>query len=218
MPANRTLAIRQSLVSALVLAAATPATIYAASETVQYVGGTVKSIPVNTSGAFNFEDAKEFRFVYKGSEYKIPYDQITSTEIQKADVRRVLHVFPVVSPVAARRKQTLVINYTDASGAAGTVDFELMAYRAVEAQQTIAAKKSPISPAAAAAATNEWWGDKYWKTKRNLAQWEAQEAAIQASQIADAEKAQAVQKTQAAQKSQDATTAQTGQLAASGSK
>ena len=180
------LSIRQILISTLVFAAVPPAVISAAPETVQYVGGTVKSIPVNSNGVFNFEDAKQFRFNYNGSVYQLPYDQITNTSIEKADVRRVWHVFPAVSPVASRRKQTLVVNYTDASGTAGTLNFELPAYRAADAQQTIAAKKSPISPAAVAAESNQWWGDKYWKTIRNKPEWDAQDAAIQASQTAQA--------------------------------
>jgi hypothetical protein len=153
-----------------------PAALLAASDSVQYVGGTVKSIPVNSPGTFNFEDAKEFRFTYNGSVFKLPYDRITSTEIEKADVRRVMHVFPAMSPIASHRKQTLVISYKDASGAAGTVNFELAAYRAVEAQETIAAKRSPISPTAAAAASNAWWGDSIWKTKRNQTTWSDQAA------------------------------------------
>jgi hypothetical protein len=169
-------ATRQILISALFLAAVPPAALLAASDSVQYVGGTVKSIPVNSPGTFNFEDAKEFRFTYSGSVFKLPYDRITSTEIERADVRRVMHVFPAMSPIASHRKQTLVINYTDAAGAAGTVNFELAAYRAVDAQGTIAAKRSPISPAAAAAASNAWWGDSVWKTKRNQTTWAEQAA------------------------------------------
>jgi hypothetical protein len=166
-------AMRQVLISALVFAAVPPAVVRAASDTTQYVGGTVKSIPVNSAGTFNFEDAKEFRFTYGGSLYKLPYDQITSTSIEKADIRRVWHVFPAMSPIADHRQQTLVINFTDATGATGTLNFELMQYRAVEAQETIAAKKSP---AAATTAETAWWGDKYWKTKRNVAIWDAQAA------------------------------------------
>lgn len=199
--------IRQILVPTVFLAVATPAALNAASDTVQYVGGTVKSIPVNTAGTFNFDDAKEFRFLYGGSMYKVPYDQITSTEIQKADVRHILRVIPIETPVAPHRKQTLVINYTDASGAAGTLNFELMAYRAEEAQQTITAKKSPISPASVAAESNEWWGDTIWKTKRNLPMWQAQEAAVKASQ-----------EQEAAKKAQQAAAAQQGELPAAGSK
>jgi hypothetical protein len=191
------LAIRQVLISALVFAVVPPAVVNAASDSVQYVGGTVKSIPVNSPGTFNFEDAKEFRFTYNGSVYKLPYDRITSTSIERADVRRVMHVFPAMSPIASHRKQTLIINYTDTTGVAGTLNFELAAYRAVDAQQTIAAKRSPISPAAAVAASNEWWGDKVWKTKRNQATWDAQ----------------AAQNAQAAQAAQNAAPAQPGQLA-----
>ncbi len=109
----------------------------------QYVGGTVKSIPVNSAGWFNFDDAKELRFHYNGSVYRLPYDQITSTEIEKADVKHVMHVIPAQSLIVTHRKRNLVINYTDPSGATGTLNFELAAYRAVDAQETIAAKKSP---------------------------------------------------------------------------
>jgi hypothetical protein len=192
-------AIRQLLISALLFAAVPTAAVYGASAPVQYVGGTVKSIPVNSTGSFNFEDAKDFRFAYNGSVYKLPYDQITSTSIEKADIRRVWHVFPAMSPIADHRQQTLVINFTDATGATGTVNFELMQYRAVEAQETIAAKKSP---AAASPAETAWWGDKYWKTKRNQAVWDAQ----------------AQQNALAAQKAENSATAQPGQLAPGGTK
>jgi hypothetical protein len=192
-------AIRQLLISALLFAAVPPAAVHGASATVQYVGGTVKSIPVNSTGSFNFEDAKDFRFAYGGSMYKLPYDQITSTSIEKADIRRVWHVFPAMSPIADHRQQTLVINFTDATGATGTVNFELMQYRAVEAQETIAAKKSP---SAASPAETAWWGDKYWKTKRNEAVWDAQ----------------AAQNALAAQKAENAAPAQPGQIAPGGTK
>ena len=115
----------------------------AASDRVQYVGGTVKSIPVNSTGTFNFEDAKEFRFNYNGRCTSCPTIRSPAPTSRKADIRRVWHVFPAMSPIASHRKQTLVINYTDAGGATGTLNFELMAYRAVDAQETIAAKRSP---------------------------------------------------------------------------
>lgn len=181
-------AIRQLLISALLFAAVPPAAVHGASATVQYVGGTVKSIPVNSNGNFNFEDAKDFRFTYGGSVYKLPYDQITSTSIEKADIRRVWHIFPAMSPIANHRQQTLVINYTDATGATGTLDFELMEYRALDAQETIAAKKSPV---AASPAETAWWGDRMWKTKRNQALWDAQ-AAQKAENTAPAQPGQLV--------------------------
>jgi hypothetical protein len=183
-------AIRQILVSTIIFAAVPPAAVYAATDAVQYVGGTVKSIPVNTAGSFNFDDAKEFRFSYNGSVYRLPYEQITGTDIEKADIRRVWHVFPAVSPIASHRMQTLVVNYTDAAGATGTLNFELMSYKAVDAQETIAAKKNPAS-AKGAELAGDWWGDRYWKTNRNKALWDARDAQnAQASQTATAVPAQ----------------------------
>jgi hypothetical protein len=174
-------AIRTLLASTIILAAMPPAVVRAASDSVEYVGGTVKTIPVNSAGSFNFDDAKEFRFTYGGAVYSLPYDQITTTQIEKADIRRVWHVFPAVSPIASRRRQTLVINYTDASGATGAVNFELAAYKAEEAQQTIAAKKSPGPGPIDAQAQTAWWGDKYWRTNRNKAEWDARDAQVAAS-------------------------------------
>jgi len=195
-------AIRSILVSTIIFAAVPPAVLHAASDTVQYVGGTVKSIPVNSSGAFNLDDAKELRFHYKDSVYRLPYDQITSTDIEKADVKHVLHVIPAESLMFTHRKRVLVINYKDASGATGTLDFELPAYRAADAQEIIAAKKTPPP---AGVVESAWWGDKIWKTPRNKAAWDAQA-------VLNAQAAQAAEAAQAAQ------AAQPGQLAPGGAK
>jgi hypothetical protein len=191
--------IRQILVSTIVFAAVPPAVLHAASDTVQYVGGTVKSIPVNSSGWFNFDDAKELRFRYNGSVYRLPYDQITGTEIEKADVKHVMHVIPAQSLIFSHRKRNLVINYTDPSGATGTLNFELAAYLAADAQQTIVSKK--IAPTVAV--DPAWWGDKMWKTLRNKSEWDAQ----------------AAQNAAAAQSAQNtAAPVQPGQLAPGGTK
>ena len=154
------LATRQLLISALLFAAVPPAAVQALP-TASNMSAERSIDSGEFHGTFNFEDAKEFRFTYNGSVFKLPYDQITSTNIEKSRLPACLARLPGMSPVASHRKQTLVINYTDATGAAGTLNFELMAYRAVDAQETIAAKRSPISAAAATAATNVWWGDEY---------------------------------------------------------
>lgn len=196
-------AIRTILASTIIFAAMPPASVRAASDSVQYVGGTVKSIPVNTAGALHFDDAKVLRFSYNGSVYSVPYDQIMTTDIQKVtDVRRVLHIFPVVSPLASHRHEILVISYTDASGASGSLNFEMPAYMAEGAEQTIAAKKTP-GPLVNPLANTTWWGDKYWKTTRNQAQWEVREA----------QAAQAAQKAQSSENVQTAAPVQPGELA-----
>jgi hypothetical protein len=195
-------AIRSILVSTFIFAAVPPAVLHAASDPVQYVGGTVKSIPVNSAGAFNFDDAKELRFHYNGVVYRLPYDQITGTEIEKADVKHVMHVIPAQSLMFTHRKRTLVINYTDPTGATGTLNFELAAYRAADAQEIMAAKKTPPPAGVVEAA---WWGDKVWKTARNKAAWDAQ-AALNA------------QAAQAAQNAQNTAAAQPAQVPPGGTK
>jgi len=165
-------AIRQLLVSTLIFAVVPPAVVKAA-ESAEYVGGTVKSIPVNSAGSLNFDNAKEIRFNYSGSVYSLPYDQITNTEINKAESRRVLGKIPV--PALIHRKQVLSISYKDAAGASGTLNFELAANEAPVAQQTIETKKAGPQTAASQN-SNDWWGDKYWKTNRNQGQWDAKSA------------------------------------------
>ncbi len=205
-------ATRQILISTLVFAAVPPAVLSAAADSVQYVGGTVKSIPVNSNGTFSFEDAKEFRFNYKGSMYKLPYDEITSTSIEQGGRAARL---PCVPRYVAHRQPSQADPGHQLCGPRRRYrnpEVRVPAYRAMDAQETIAAKRSPITPAAAAAAsvaaTNAWWGDSVWRTKRNQATWDSQ-AALGAQGAA-----------QAAQNAQNAAsrTAQPGQLAPGGTK
>jgi hypothetical protein len=163
--------IRQIVVSTLIFAVVPPAALRAA-ESAEYVGGTVKSIPVNSAGLLNFDDAKEIRFSYSGSVYSLPYEQITSTEIEKAEGRRLLGKIPV--PALLHRKQVLSVNYKDAAGATGSLNFEVASNDAAGLQATIEAKKAPQTAATQNPA--DWWGDRYWKTNRNQSQWDAKSA------------------------------------------
>jgi len=167
-------AIRQVFVSSLlfglvpsVLLCGTP------SATVQYVGGTVESIPANAAGTFNFDDASDLRFTYGGSVYKLPYEQITGMDIKRAELRRV-HKIPVPSVFPSHWKDILSINYKDASGSTGTLKFEMPTLEALNARQMIQDKKAPAGESAATSENNQWWGDNFWKTTRNKAAWDAQ--------------------------------------------
>jgi hypothetical protein len=163
--------IRQFLISTIALAVIPPAVLCAA-HTVEYVGGTAKSIPMNATGSLNV-DTKELRFVYGQGVYKLPYDQITGTEISRGEKRHVLKKIPVPSLFPGRKKETLSISYKDASGVTGTLNFELSARQASAAQDAIEEQKAaPAAAAAAGQAPTEWWGDRYWKTTRNKATWE----------------------------------------------
>jgi len=167
---------RQLVFSTVIFALLPPVMLRGASSAVEYLGGTVKAIPANSTGAFNFDDAKELRFNYGGSVYALPYEQITTTDIGKVkgESHHILRKIPVPS-FSRDPKETLTIAYKDAAGATGTLSFELNASQAAQTRDSIAMKKALID-AANEARSNEWWGDKYWKTNRNKAAWEAQSA------------------------------------------
>ena len=165
-------AIRQIVVSAIVFAMIPPAVLRGASHTVEYVGGTVKSIPVYSAGSLNLDDARELSFTYGQSVYKLPYEQITGTQITKSE-RGGHHLFgkiPVPS-IPGKKKETLSISYKDPAGPIGNLNFELSAHQAAEAREAITGKKA-APKTAVASQPEEWWGDRYWKTNRNRVTWE----------------------------------------------
>lgn len=140
---------------------------------IAYVGGTVEAIPVNSVGTFIFEDARNFQFKYGDAVYKLPYAQITGTDISRAELKRV-HRIPLPALVPSRWKDILTISYKDSAGAAGTLKFELPTVTALDARQQIADKTAPPGESAATSQDNQWWGDKYWKTNRNKTAWDSQ--------------------------------------------
>ncbi|HEY6391828.1 MAG TPA: hypothetical protein VIX89_11155 [Bryobacteraceae bacterium] len=165
--------IRQVLLSTVVFAILPCAVVKGASSAVEYIGGTAKSIPINASGSISVSDAKELRFNYGQSVYKIPYSQITGTNVVQGEGRHILGKIPVPTMFPGRRKQTLAINFKDPAGTSGTLNFELTASEATAVREGIAEKQTTAQSAAAQQGPEEWWGDKYWKTKRNQAMHDA---------------------------------------------
>jgi hypothetical protein len=170
------MSIRQFLISTVALAIL-PAAILHASDSVEYVGGTVKSIPLNSVGILDLDDTKVLKYNYGSSIYKLPYAQITGTEIAKGETRHVLKKVPIPS-MFGWKKETLTISYKDAAGVTGKLSFELSGRQATSVQNTIAEQKAlPEADAQAAADASEWWGDRYWKTLRNKSNWDTGAAA-----------------------------------------
>jgi hypothetical protein len=163
---------RSLLFSTLIFAVVPPFVLRGDSNTIEYVGGTVKTIPANALGSFDFDDTRELKFLFHGGSYAVPYQQITGTDVSKNEPHHVLRKIP--APSFGRRKQTLTISFKDASGAAGTLSFEVKENQASIAIDTIAAKKAFAE--ATAVPGNDWWGDRYWKTNRNKSTWETQSA------------------------------------------
>jgi hypothetical protein len=168
------MSIRQFLISTIALAII-PAAVLRAADTAEYVGGTVKSIPMNSTGFLNLDDTKALKFNYGPAVYKLPYDQITGTEVTRGDTRHVLKKLPVPS-MFGRKKETLTISYKDPAGVTGKLSFEVSARLASSVQTTIADVKALPDAATAANESKEWWGDQYWKTIRNKGTWDAASA------------------------------------------
>src|SRR5579871_6212001 len=102
---------RQFMFSTLIFAMVPTATLRASG--VEYVGGTL-----------NFDDNAQMRFTYGGQVYALPYDQITSTDVAKAEGHHVLHKIPVPTLNPHFRKTTLSVHFKDAAGAAQTLNFD----------------------------------------------------------------------------------------------
>src|ERR1035438_7689532 len=167
------MSIRQFLVPTIALAIL-PIAVLRAADTAEYIGGTVKSIPMNSTGFLNLDDTKVLKFNYGPAVYKLPYDQITGTEVTKSETRHVLKKLPVPS-LFGKKKETLTISYKDAAGVTGKLSFEVAARLAAIVQTTIAEVKALPDAATAANESKEWWGDKYWKTNSNKATWDRSE-------------------------------------------
>jgi hypothetical protein len=164
--------VHQTLFSALVFAIIPSALLGATSTAVEYVGGTVKSIPANSIGTFNFDDGKQMRFNYGSTAYQLSYDEIIGTDVAKAEGHHILHKIPVPQFDPRKRKETLSIHFKNESGATETLNFELAAEQADRARDMIAImKKGPEN--VLTSQKDDWWGDKYWKTNRNKAAWDA---------------------------------------------
>jgi len=176
-------AIRQILISMVAFAAVPAAFLQGASDTVQFIGGSSKAIPVNSTGTFAFGDAKELQFNYGQSVYKLPYSQITGTDVIHGETRHFLKKIPVPS-MPGHRKETLSVSYKDPSGLTGTLNFELTENQANWAREAIAAKTAKPASQAASNQTQDWWGDRYWKTNRNKAAWEGTSQTTQPGQPA----------------------------------
>lgn len=165
---------RQIVFSTLLFVLVPPFVVNGATSPIAYVEGSVKAIPVNSTGTFNFEDAKQLQFNYGKSVYAVPYEAITDTEVGKGEMHHVLRKIPVPS-FSPNHKETLTIRYKDASGAASTMTFSLTATQSAQVRNDIASKKKVIATDAEARST-DFWGDKYWKTNRNHGSWDAQTA------------------------------------------
>jgi|SRR5947209_7471515 len=142
----------------------------------EYLGGTVKSIPVNTVGTLDLSDSRSLLFRYGRAVYKLAFEDIKSFEISHSNsVRRVLGHVPV--PHSPWRKQDAIVNLSFRSEEmpTGTLSFKIASNDLTTTEWTL---KSRIEDpnhnslvADRAKLPESWWGDRYWRTTRNSAGW-----------------------------------------------
>ena len=168
---------RLALLSAAAVMALPPMSVKAADIEAQYVGGTRATIPANTVGTLNLDDSKELKFNYGAAVYHMPYAQITGSEIQKTEeTHRLFGRVPLPSVTPWKRKQTLSISFKDSSDKPGTLNFQVLSKDATIAAAMLSARKDQrpsIAAQASGTADDFWWGDRYWRTTRNQAKWDA---------------------------------------------
>lgn len=163
---------RSLLFSTLIFTVVPPLALHGADKPIAYVGGTVKSIPADAVGSFDFDDTRDFRFLFSDGFYAIPYEQITKTEVTSSDPTH--HILRKIPAPSFHKKETLTVSFKDANGTTGNLSFELSQNQANIATDTIEAKKAFAT--AVAIPSNDWWGDRYWKTNRNKSDWSTKTA------------------------------------------
>jgi len=94
---------------------------------VKYIGGTIASLPQDSTGEIEATDGDVIRFTSKKGSFEIPYDNITSLEYGQKAGRRI-GVAIAVNPVALlskKRRHFLSVNFKDASNKQQGVVLEL---------------------------------------------------------------------------------------------
>lgn len=145
-----------------------PTTILAATEAkVEFVRGTVKSIPANTAGSLNAASSAELSFHYGKSVFSVPYQNIINTEVTEPTGR---HLLKVPVPKLGKGVRYLNIAFTQDGvsrmltfkAPAGTVNSLLTTINDHRKDPSLATASTP-APAVAAASTK-----KAPKTKKSL--------------------------------------------------
>lgn len=164
------------LLACSVLLAAPSGRAASASKEAEYLGGSVKSIRVNTVGSLDLDDLEDLQFKSNGATMRVPYARIKTVNFDHAQsqTRKVAHV-PLPKLPLFRRDQRMDLSFRDENGRIGTMSFRLTG-KALSSAEFILSERMDSSPksrqnAARTKLPEAWWGDKYWKTTRNKGAW-----------------------------------------------
>ena len=138
---------------------------------VTYLNGNLEGFAQNASGTLDIRSAKTMKLHTKAANIEIPYEAVSKTE--RTTPKVVTEKEPLYKVWTLPKRLTpptpldqVVVNYTDKSGAEKSVTIEMQ-------KSTADWVVANVERAAARNAANggSWWGDSYWKTKRNKDQW-----------------------------------------------
>lgn len=101
---------RSFLIAAAVFSMVPAATWAGTANTVEFVGGNVKSIPANTTGSLDASGSSELSFHYGKSVLRVPYQSIVHTEVTEPTG---MHLWRVPVPKLGKGARFLNISYKD---------------------------------------------------------------------------------------------------------
>lgn len=158
--------------------AALPGWASSPSKEAEYLGGSVKSIPVKTVGSLDLDDREELQFKTAEATIRVPYTQIKTVNFSRAksSTRKVGPVpLPKLQLPLIHHAQLLDLSYRDEGGHICTMSFRLTGKALAEAESTLSERMDlngkPAQTAGGQKLPEAWWGDKYWKTTRNKGTW-----------------------------------------------
>jgi hypothetical protein len=152
-----------------------------------YVDGNIATLKPHTGGTLMFTKSNAMLFRTGLVEVDVPYSGIRRAELGATQVHThgapLYKVWALPGRLHRTETQLLTLQFRSSKGEDRTMTLELSKPGAsavlaairkhTGANETTAAGSSVSSKPAA----DDWWGDKYWKTTRNAAQWSTEEAA-----------------------------------------
>jgi hypothetical protein len=188
-------------VAAVVVLAVLPAYFASAGEPwseATYLDGTIKDIPLNTSGKLNLTDPSALHFEYGGMDYAIPAGRIVGYRWDREVIggfgeqvsEGVSKVGRAVLPMFFKDGKFLTVRFRNADDTATEIVVFSVPKELEPAADPLFATwvKKNLAVPAAAAAINEhdtWWGNRYWRTNRNRHLWAASEKSQPAEKPVD---------------------------------
>jgi hypothetical protein len=139
------------------------------AKTAEFVSGSEKSIPANTLGSLDVDNPTELRFHYGQTVFALPYQKITGTEVVEPNGR---HLWKVKVPPIGKSSRFLTITYKEGE-TSRMMTFKAPTNQVSHLVSTIDERRKPND---LAKSSEDWWGDKVWRTTRNKSKWPSPDA------------------------------------------